>query len=52
MLVLCLAAGPQRMASIKNSIKLYEDNLFQELEENLQSDIDYFAHTHYAWVTT
>ena len=44
------AACPQRIATIINSSELYEDNLFQELEENLQSD--YFVHTHNACVPT
>ena len=43
-------ACPQRIATIINSSKLYEDNLFQELEENLHSD--YFVHTHKACVPT
>ena len=38
------------MAAIINSIKLYEDNLFQELEENLQSDSDYFVRGVAQWV--
>ena len=44
------AACPQRIATIMNSSVLYEDNLFQELEENLHSD--YFVHTHKACVPT
>ena len=44
------AACPQRIATIINRSELYEDNLFQELEENLHSD--YFVHTHKACVPT
>ena len=40
-----IAAGLQRIATIINSSKLCEDNLFQE---NLQSDSEYFVHTHIA----
>ena len=47
-----ITVGPQRIATIINRSKLYEDNLFQELEENLQSDSNYFVHTHKACVST